>query len=77
MPRPLRQPTDDERADLTSIEQITQAILSNIETNRRLSEERRRRVTALLADGWSMYGIAKETNMSPNTIKRIIEGGTR
>lgn len=75
MPRPLRQPTPEERQELDTIAEITSAILRNIDTNKRLSESRRLRVTALLADGWSMYGIAKETGMSPNTVKRIIEGG--
>lgn len=75
MPRPLRQPTPDERAELDAIAGITSTILTNIENNKALSAARRRRVAALLADGWSMYGVAKETNMSPNTIKRIAEGG--
>lgn len=77
MPRPLRQPTTEERAELDQITEITHAILRNIDTNKTLSETRRRRVTMLLADGWSMYGIAKETGMSPNTVKRIIEGGSQ
>lgn len=77
MPRPLRQPTNEERSELDTIAEITRAILQNINTNKTLSESRRRRVSTLLADGWSMYGIAKETGMSPNTVKRIIEGGTQ
>jgi DNA-binding NarL/FixJ family response regulator len=75
MPRPLRQPTDNERAQLDIIADITRTILINIERNKNLSLDRRERVQTLINQGWSMYGIAVETGMSPNTVKRILEGG--
>lgn len=75
MPRPLRQPSDTERAELDIISDITRTILINIERNKNLSLDRRERVQSLINRGWSMYGIAVETGMSPNTVKRILEGG--
>lgn len=73
MPRPLRVPNDTERAKLDIIKDINATILKNLERNENLSADRRERVMELLADGWSMYGIAKETDITPNTVKRIIE----
>jgi DNA-binding NarL/FixJ family response regulator len=55
------------------IQDINSRILANLAANRNLSSERRDIVTALMADGWSMYGIAKETGIAPNTVKRIVE----
>ena len=75
MPRPLRKPTDHERAQLDIVADITRTILQNIERNKNLSVDRRERVQTLIDQGWSMYGIAVETGMSPNTVKRILEGG--
>ena len=73
MPRPLRVPNEMERAQLDIIKDINETIIKNLERNRNLSSDRRDRVQALLADGWSMYGIALETGITPNTVKRIIE----
>jgi DNA-binding NarL/FixJ family response regulator len=73
MPRPLREPTDLERAQLEIIADINATILKNIERNKNLSLDRRERVTILMENGWSMYGIALHTNVTPNTIKRIVE----
>lgn len=76
MPRPLRKPTEHERDQLNIIKDINDTITLNIQRNKNLSQDRRERVLALMADGWSMYGIAKETNVTPNTIKRIIGGNS-
>lgn len=73
MPRPLRVPNEVERAQLDIIKDINETIIKNLERNRNLSSDRRDRVLSLLADGWSMYGIARETGITPNTVKRIIE----
>jgi DNA-binding NarL/FixJ family response regulator len=73
MPRPLRQANDHERAELDIIRDINETIVRNIERNKRLSADRRTRVLSMLAEGWSMYGIAIETGISPNTVKRITE----
>lgn len=73
MPRPLRVPDEMERAQLDIIKDINQNIIKNLERNRNLSTDRRERVLALLAHGWSMYGIALETGITPNTVKRIVE----
>lgn len=73
MPRPLRIPNEVERAQLDIIKDINETIIKNLERNRNLSSDRRDRVLSLLADGWSMYGIARETGITPNTVKRIIE----
>jgi DNA-binding NarL/FixJ family response regulator len=73
MPRPLREPTEFERAQLEIIADINATILKNIERNKNLAQDRRERITALMQDGWSMYGIALHTNVTPNTIKRIVE----
>lgn len=73
MPRPLRQPNEIERAELDIIADINETITRNIERNKALSKDRRERVESLISRGWSMYGIAKETNVTPNTIKRILE----
>jgi DNA-binding NarL/FixJ family response regulator len=73
MPRPLRKPTDHERAELDIIKDINETIIRNIERNKALSRDRRERVTSMLDRGWSMYGIALETGITPNTVKRIVE----
>jgi DNA-binding NarL/FixJ family response regulator len=73
MPRPLRVPNDTERAQLDIIKDINETILRNLERNKNLSNDRRDRVLSLLAEGWSMYGIAHETGITPNTVKRIVE----
>jgi len=75
MPRPLRQPNDQERAELDIIRDINETIQKNIERNNRLATDRRERVKALLSRSWSMYGVARETGITPNTIKRIITSG--
>lgn len=77
MPRPLRKPDEHERETLNRITAINTQITDNIEKNKNLSSERRQIVTGLLEQGWSMYGIAVETGMSPNTVKRIIDGGNK
>lgn len=73
MPRPLRKPTDHERDELNRMHDINARIAANIEQNKKLAAERRDIVTRLLQDGWSMYGIALETGITPNTVKRIME----
>lgn len=73
MPRPLRKPNDHERAELDIIRDINETIIRNIERNKSLSGDRRERVTSMMQRGWSMYGIARETGITPNTVKRIIE----
>lgn len=73
MPRPLRKPTDLERAELDIIRDINETIIKNIERNKALSQDRTERVTSLLNRGWSMYGIALETGITANTVKRIVE----
>lgn len=73
MPRPLRVPSETERAQLDIIKDINETILRNLERNKNLSSDRKERVLSLLADGWSMYGIAHETGVTPNTVKRIVE----
>jgi DNA-binding NarL/FixJ family response regulator len=73
MPRPLRKPNDHERAELDIIRDINETIIRNIERNKALSGDRRVRVTSMMERGWSMYGIARETGITPNTVKRIIE----
>ena len=75
MPRPLRKPDDYEKDNLIRISDINHQISSNIEKNKNLSQERREIVTMLLERGWSMYGIALETGITPNTVKRIVESG--
>lgn len=77
MPRPLRQPNDLERAELDIIRDINETIIRNIERNKALSTDRRQRVTSLMERGWSMYGIALETGITPNTVKRILESAPR
>lgn len=76
MPRPLRQPTDMERSEFDIIADITATIHTNIQRNKNLSADRRERVQSLIDRGWSMYGIAKQADMRPNTVKRILEGKT-
>jgi hypothetical protein len=49
MPRPLRQPNDQERAELDIIRDINETIQKNIERNNRLATDRRERVKALLS----------------------------
>lgn len=75
MPRPLRVPTDTEKAELEIIKDINATITRNIERNKNLSQDRRVRIQSLLERGWSMYGIALETGVTANTVKRIIDGG--
>ena len=72
MPRPLRKPNDHERAEHI-IRDINETIIRNIERNKSLSGDRRERVASMMQRGWSMYGIARETGITPNTVKRIIE----
>lgn len=73
MPRPLRKPNETERAELDIIKDINETIIRNIERNKALSADRYARVTSLIERGWSMYGIALETGITPNTVKRIID----
>lgn len=73
MPRPLRVPTDMEQAELDIIRDINETIQRNIERNKNLAQDRRERVRSLLDRGWSMYGIARATGITPNTVKRIME----
>lgn len=73
MPRPLRVPSDSERAELDIIRDINETIARNIERNKNLASDRRERIQALLERDWSMYGIALNTGVTPNTIKRILE----
>ena len=75
MPRPLRVPDEMERAELDIIRDINETIQRNIDRNNNLAKDRRERVMALRDKGWSMYGIAKETGITPNTVKRIMESG--
>lgn len=72
MPRPLRKPDDFEKDELQRITEINYQIAHNIETNKTLAQERRTIVTLLRDRGWSMYGIAVETGITPNTVKRIL-----
>jgi DNA-binding NarL/FixJ family response regulator len=73
MPRPLRVPNDEERSALDIVRDINETIQKNIERNKNLAADRRARVQRLIDDGWSMYGIGKETGITPNTVKRILE----
>ena len=73
MPRPLRVPNEGERAELDIIADINATITKNIERNKNLSEDRRERIRSMMERGWSMYGIARHTGVTPNTIKRIID----
>ena len=73
MPRPLRRPDDYERDRLERVAEINVRIAQNIEANNNLASERREVVTMLMKRGWSMYGIARETGITPNTVKRIVE----
>jgi hypothetical protein len=75
MPRPLRVPSDSERAELDIIRDINETIARNIERNKNLAADRRLRITSLLEREWSMYGIARNTGVTPNTIKRILDSG--
>jgi DNA-binding NarL/FixJ family response regulator len=75
MPRPLRKANDLERAELEIIRDINETIIKNIERNRNLSTDRRVRVQSLIDRGWSMYGIALETGITANTVKRILDSG--
>jgi DNA-binding NarL/FixJ family response regulator len=77
MPRPLRKPDDLERAELDIIRDINETIVKNIERNKKLSTDRRYRVLSMMGRGWSMYGIARETGITPNTVKRIVESGVK
>lgn len=73
MPRPMRVPTESEKAELDIIADINATITQNIERNKNLSIDRRERIKAMISRGWSMYGIARNTGVTPNTIKRIID----
>jgi DNA-binding NarL/FixJ family response regulator len=73
MPRPLRVPDDTERSELDIIKDINETIQRNLVRNVNLAADRRDRVKSLVDRGWSMYGIAKETGVTPNTVKRILE----
>lgn len=73
MPRPLRVPNDEERSELDIVRDINETITRNLERNKNLASDRRQRVRSLLGRGWSMYGVAKETGVTPNTVKRIVE----
>jgi DNA-binding NarL/FixJ family response regulator len=77
MPRPLRKANDLERAELEIIRDINETIIKNIERNKNLSTDRRVRVQSLIERGWSMYGIALETGITPNTVKRILDSGQK
>ena len=77
MPRPLRKANDQERAELEIIQDINQTIVRNIERNKNLSRDRRVRVQSLMDRGWSMYGIALETGITANTVKRILDSGQK
>ena len=77
MPRPLRHPNDLERAELDIIRDINETIIRNIERNKALSQDRRERVTSLIERGWSMYGVALETGITPNTVKRILDSAPK
>jgi DNA-binding NarL/FixJ family response regulator len=76
MPRPLRVPDDTERSELDIIKDINETIQRNLERNVNLAADRRDRVKSLVGRGWSMYGIAKETGVTPNTVKRILESAS-
>lgn len=73
MPRPMRVPNEGEKAELDIIRDINETIVRNIERNKNLSVDRRDRIKTMMERGWSMYGIARYTGVTPNTIKRIIE----
>lgn len=73
MPRPLRKPDDFEKDELQRISSINYEISANLERIKGLAKERRDIVALLLSRGWSMYGIARETGITPNTVKRIVE----
>lgn len=75
MPRPLRKPDDFEKAELQRISSINYEISANLERNKALATERRDIVFRMIDRGWSMYGIAHETGITPNTVKRIMENG--
>lgn len=77
MPRPLRQPNETERIELSIIRDINETIVKNIERNKQLSADRRARVLSMMSQGWSMYGIALETGITPNTVKRITDSGEK
>jgi len=72
MPRPLRKPDDYEKDNLQRVSEINMKIAHHLEVNKNLAQERREIVSMLLARGWSMYGIALETGITPNTVKRIL-----
>jgi DNA-binding NarL/FixJ family response regulator len=76
MPRPLRVPDDTERSELDIIKDINETIQRNLVRNVNLAADRRDRVKSLVDRGWSMYGIAKETGVTPNTVKRILESAS-
>jgi len=76
MPRPLRVPDAEERSELDIVRDINETIQKNIERNNNLSADRRLRVASMVSRGWSMYGIAKQTGITPNTVKRILDSKT-
>lgn len=73
MPRPLRKPDDYEKDQLQRVAEINQQIAYNLDANKKLADERRTVVMLLLNRGWSLYGIALETGITPNTVKRIVD----
>ena len=77
MPRPYRQADSTERAELDILKDINQTIAKNLERNNALAADRKQRVQDMMRRGWSMYAIGKETGVTPNTVKRITESGTR
>jgi len=77
MPRPYRQADSTERAELDILKDINQTIAKNLQRNNALAADRKRRVQDMMSRGWSMYAIGKETGVTPNTVKRITESGTK
>lgn len=69
----MRVPDEGEKAELDIIRDINETIARNIERNKNLSNDRRDRIRLMMGRKWSMYGIAKYTGVTPNTIKRIID----
>ena len=77
MPRPYRQADTKERAELNKLKDINQTISKNLERNNALAADRKQRVQDMMSRGWSMYAIGRETGVTPNTIKRILESGEK
>lgn len=72
MPRPLREPSVHERAQFDIIRDLSRTVARNDEKNRLLLRDRQERIRQLISDGWSMYGIAMNIGMSPNTLARLL-----